>query len=141
MVRDHWRAVGIDLDVQVMDQTLQLQRILSGAMQMVFQFVGIEDPFAYPEHVFPFFTDGPSALIGRDYAKWFATGGKTGLEPPPEMRRLVDLWHKGRELDEQERIPLGQEIIRIHVDQVMSIGLISGGLSIYAIRVAGDNLV
>jgi peptide/nickel transport system substrate-binding protein len=39
-------------------------------------------------------------MIGIPYAKWFASGGEQGVEPPPELRLLkvaTGLLHRGRQ--------------------------------------------
>jgi hypothetical protein len=40
-----------------------------------------------------------------------------------------------------ERLEIGKDLIRAHIDLVLSIGLVSAGLSQYGIRIAKKNLV
>lgn len=50
------------------------------------------------------------------------------------------MWHAGRSAPAPERVRLGKEIIKIHVDEVLSIGVIAGGYCFYGVHVAKDNL-
>lgn len=140
MIKEHWRAVGIDLDVQVVESSLWLQRILSGAMQLTIQLSGAEDPLCYPEMLFPYSPYGPSALTCPDYARWFQSLGRAGREPPPEIRAMMDLWRRGQSAGAEERMRIGRELIKMHADQVLSIGLISAGLSTYGMHLAKKTL-
>jgi len=50
------------------------------------------------------------------------------------------LWRRGLGAPPEERLRIGQDLIRRHVDEVLSIGLISGGPSLYGVRVASRAL-
>src|SRR5262249_44680198 len=94
----------------------------------------------YPDYLFPFSMRGGSALIGPPYVRWFASGGTRGTEPPQVFLRMMELWRQGRSSSEAERIRLGKEIIKLHVDEEVSIGVLSGGYNFYGLHVARNNL-
>jgi peptide/nickel transport system substrate-binding protein len=140
MMREQWRAIGIELQVQVVESTLWMQRCQSGAIQLTHLTVGADDPLGYPDNLFPFSTQGGNAVMGIDYVHWFQSDGKRGAEPPPKIREMMALWKSARSAGPEERIRIGKAIIRIHVDEVCSIGLLTGGLSFYGIHVAKKSL-
>jgi len=140
VLREHWRAIGIDLDVRLIQSTLWMQRCMNGTIQMTHQPVGAEDPFGCPDYLFPFSMRGGSALVGPPYVRWFQSGGSEGTEPPAVFRKMMELWRRGRSAPEPERIVLGQEIIKLHVDEVISIGVLSGAYNFYGMHLAKDNL-
>jgi peptide/nickel transport system substrate-binding protein len=140
VLREHWRAIGIDLDVRLIQSTLWMQRCMNGAIQMTHLPVGAEDPFGYPDYLFPFSMRGGSALVGPPYVRWFQSGGSEGTEPPAVFRKMMELWRRGRSAPEPERIVLGQEIIKLHVDEVISIGVLSGAYNFYGMHLAKDTL-
>jgi hypothetical protein len=53
---------------------------------------------------------------------------------------MIELWRRGRGAPDHERLEIGRELLRRHVDNVLSIGLISNGLLLYGIRVANRDL-
>jgi peptide/nickel transport system substrate-binding protein len=140
MVKDQWRRIGIDLEVQVLDGILWVQRSMAGTLQLSIHATGSEDPFTWPDLLFPFNPNGHAGMIGADYARWFQSQGAVGREPPAELRAMMDLWHVGMAAPEHERIEIGRELIRLHVDNVVTIGLVSGSLSFYGIHIAKRNL-
>ena len=140
MVKDQWRSIGIHLEVQVLDAILWIQRSQAGTLQLSINQASSEDPFIYPDLLFPFNPNGSSALIGADYARWFQSNGAAGRAPPAEIRAMMELWRKGMQAPAAERIEIGRELIRRHVDDVMSIGLVCGGLTLYGIHIAKRNL-
>ena len=140
MMREQWRAIGIDLDVQVIESTLWMQRAQSGAIQLTHVPTGSEDPLGHPDYLFPFSTTGANAVMGIEYVHWFQSNGQRGDEPPPKIRQMMELWKSARSAGAEERTRIGKEIIKIHVDEVFSIGMLTGGLSFYGIHVAKKNL-
>jgi peptide/nickel transport system substrate-binding protein len=141
MLRDQWLPIGIDLDTRIIEQTLWLQRAMSGEMQVTLQFTGAEDPFTFPDFLFPYNQFASGSVVGPEFARWFQSNGASGVRPPDEIVAIMELWRHGRLAPPDERIRVGQErvgqeLIRRHVDLVLSIGLVSSGLSIYGIHIA-----
>ena len=140
MVREQWKAIAIDVDVQIIDQTLELQRTMSGEAQLGIQVTGSEDPFVYPDLLFPYTTVGAGAIMGVDFAQWFQSYGTSGVRPPDEIVEMMDLWRVGRKAAREERIRIGTELIKRHADLVLSIGLVSVGFSQHGIHLVNKNL-
>lgn len=140
MIREQWRMIGIDLDVEIVDQVLYNQRSMSGEVQLGVMLTGSEDPYVNPDLLFPYTTVGFGAIMGVDFAQWFRSGGAAGVRPPDEIVEMMDLWQEGRRSASEARVAIGKELLRRHVDLVISIGLVSNAYSMHGIHLARKNL-
>src|SRR5581483_9146776 len=127
MIRDQWRVIGVDLQVQIVHDSLFIQRSLAGAVQMTLKNTAGEDPLTFPAMLFPSSMDATHAMSGPEYVRWFQSDGETGKQPPAELVAVMTLWRRAREVGEAERIQIGREILRRLADQVINIGIIAGG--------------
>jgi peptide/nickel transport system substrate-binding protein len=55
---------------------------------------------------------------------WYDTGGKEGVEPPAEIKRIVELIDRGKTVSPQQQARIAKEIFTIWVDNVFEIGVI-----------------
>ena len=125
LVERHWAQVGIFASISLVERTLYNERLQANQMQVTFWNPGgSENLWAYPFFVVPFFSVTQWAPATGD---WYATGGKSGKPPTPVMRRLLDLYELGSTLPLEQRIPIGQEIWRIHAENLFVVGTV--GLS------------
>jgi peptide/nickel transport system substrate-binding protein len=143
MIKRQWQKIGIDLNVQTIAPELLIQRSVANDMMLSGHIVGTEDPFLRPDVLLPTNTNNFPGMIGIPYAKWFASNGKTGVEPPKSLEPLkqaMALYQKGLRSSEAQRTPLGKEIYKLHADQVWSIGVYGFGLMVAGIYQASNNL-
>ncbi len=140
MLRAQWRSIGIDVDTKIEEPNLSLQRAMNGTTQITLQYTITEDPFTFPDFLFPYSRSVSGAIIGIDYARWFQTSGAEGARPPEEIIEIMELWKRGRVAPVEQRIEIGKQIIRRHVEEVLSMGIVSSGLAFYGIQVANKNL-
>jgi peptide/nickel transport system substrate-binding protein len=136
MLKQQWQKIGIELVVESISSALLSQRIPTNAVQMTGNTVGSEDVFLQPVTLTPQ-TGGIAAIMGLPYAQWQATAGKQGKEPFPVLKQAMDLLERGKTASESERIDIGKEILRLHVDNVFSIGIVMG---IPGVRIAKTNI-
>jgi peptide/nickel transport system substrate-binding protein len=124
MIVQQWRAVGIAADTKLFERGLFYTRIRNDQHQMtIFSNGGSESMFLYPVPVLP--TDPQSSQLGAAHAKWFVSGGQDGLKPEnAEMIRAMELMRSAALEKAEGRNRIAQEIWKIHVDQVFSIGLV-----------------
>ena len=130
LVASYWRDVGIDLRLKIVDASLQNARAVGGEMQMTAWHAD-----RVTDVLFPLQPDwwvprraGWEFTLWNDWARWYMTRGRLGAEPPPIMRRLLDLTGTmQRTLDPDERLAAGKEILQIHADNVWTIGLVGQG--------------
>jgi peptide/nickel transport system substrate-binding protein len=143
MIKKQWQKIGIDMTVQNTAVNLLLQRSLANEMMIAGHGVGTDDPFLSPDTFLPTNIGGFPGLIGIPYAKWFASDGKSGVEPPKEMDLLKEamrLYRQGLQSTEAKRIEIGKQLFKMHADQVWSIGVIGFGLIFYGIYCTNNKL-
>jgi peptide/nickel transport system substrate-binding protein len=143
MLKRQWQQIGIDLNVQAVESNLIVQRTLANKLMLSGHQVGTDDPFLKPDTFLPTVTGNYAGMIGIPYAKWFASGGQRGTEPPASLALLKDamqLYREGLQATVEERTRAGKELYRLHADQVWSIGVVGFGLPIYGIYCASNRL-
>lgn len=124
MIVQQWRAVGIAIDTKLFERGLFYTRVRNDQHQLtIFSNGGSESMYLYPVPVLP--TDPQSSQLGAAHAKWFVSNGADGLKPEnAEMIRGMELMRAAALEKVEGRTKIAQEIWKIHVDQVLSIGLV-----------------
>lgn len=143
MIKQQWAELGIDLNVQEIEGSLAIERSQTGELMLTGHQTGTDEPFLYPPAFLPVTTTPYLGLIGIPYAEWFRSGGTDGTEPPKSLRLLKDafeLYERGFEAPEKERIQIGKKLYMMHADQVWSIGVVGFGLMLYGIYYAKNNM-
>jgi len=137
MIKEQWLDIGIDLDVKEVDRSIADAWEASGEIQLyVWNNDGSEDLFT-SKKVLPT-TSG--SVFARDWAAWYLSGGKKGEEPPEYMQEALAMYKAGCYASPEERIRLGKEIWKIHVDYVLSIGTVGVVPGANAVRVVNANM-
>ena len=140
MIREQWKKIGIDLQVQEVERSLALKRTAANEQQLAaWNNDGSEHLFTFPLHVFPFEV-ATVASSGPLYAKWFHSNGAQGKEPEPRMKELMEKFKKAFGAPEKERIQLGKDIWRIAAEEVYIIGVVGQGPASMGVRVVKNNL-
>jgi peptide/nickel transport system substrate-binding protein len=125
LLERQWEKIGIALHVMVEDATLYTERKFGNQMQMtLWNPGGCENLWTYPFPVIPY---SNSTMWAPATGDWYTSGGKSGQPPTPTMQHMLDLFERGITLPLEERIPLGQEIWRIHAENMFVVGTV--GLS------------
>lgn len=138
MIAEHWKSIGVDLNVKEMERNAATSRNYANDTQLFFwDNGGTERLFGNASNLF---ASGKDLGFGLLYGQWFASGGKQGKEPPAEMRRIMELWQSGKSLPERERVEVGKQIWRIYVEQVFVIGLVGFAPVVQGVRVAKRGL-
>jgi peptide/nickel transport system substrate-binding protein len=144
MVKRQWQAIGIDMNVQTVEANLLTQRTTANQLMLSGQSVGTDDPFLKGDTFLPTVTNNYPGMIGIPYAKWFASDGKQGTEPPASLKALKDamaLYEQGlSEPDDDERVRIGKKLYQMHADQVWSIGIVGFGLAVNGVYLASNKL-
>ena len=140
MVREHWQRIGIDLDTDIVDPALAIQQSMAGELQFSLQLSGAADPFMNPEYLFPYTPLGVGGASGVEFARWFQSNGTAGDRPPDEIVEVMQLWRAARLEETERRTAMARELIRRHVDNVFSIGLVSGGFTYHGVHVRKHDL-
>ena len=127
LVREHWRKVGIDIQVKTEDRALFDERTASGQHDAA---VWQAEGGGWIEPLLRTDWDFPSANESCNYAyqwmMWYQTGGKEGERPPAPVRRQMELYNQVRQtIDEAERDALLRELLKIAKEFFYHIGTVS----------------
>jgi peptide/nickel transport system substrate-binding protein len=138
-VKEHWKNVGIHLDIEVVERSLAITRAGANETQLsAWNNDGSEHPWTFPFHLV-WLSISTVAPGGPEYARWFHSGGKEGKEPTGRIRQMMDWWVKGMGVSDEERIKLGREIWKIAAEDVYIIGIVGPGAA-SGVRVAKLNM-
>ncbi|MGQ9632553.1 MAG: ABC transporter substrate-binding protein [bacterium] len=126
LVLKHWDDIGIKIAAKPEDESLIITRTSANLIQMGL-WHGDRCAFLFP--IEPFYwvpmNAGKEVPWAIQWARWYRSGGKSGEEPPPEMKRLLQLWERMRmTVDEEERIRLGKEILKSNAENLWTIGTV-----------------
>jgi peptide/nickel transport system substrate-binding protein len=121
LVCSYWRAVGVQAEVKEEARQLFYQR-KKALMHDVGVWGGSDEqmPMLDPRWLIPY---SDESIHGVDFARWFNTNGKRGEEPPPDMRRCIELfWQLEETPDEAGQRQLMQEILDLNRKNLWVIG-------------------
>jgi peptide/nickel transport system substrate-binding protein len=138
MVREHWKKIGIDLLINERERTLAIRRGNGNETQMIaWSNDGTDTLYANSGWIIP--VDGNS-WWSPEYGKWFQSDGAAGREPPPAMKKCMELTKAAYGQDEKERIETGKEIWRTHLEDGWYIGGVGQAGAVMGIMIAKNNL-
>ncbi len=123
LVAKDWEAVGVKTIVQIRERALHFKMNENNELMAE---VWNEDTSAFPytgnAKVDP--RNAPILTIGPLWRTWYQSGGKDGVEPPAEVKRIVEIVNTARTVGPDEQVKLSQELYRIWADQVYEIGTV-----------------
>jgi peptide/nickel transport system substrate-binding protein len=138
-VKQHWRDVGISLDIEIVERSLAMTRGAANETQLsAWNNDGTEHPWSFPFHLV-WLSITTNAPAGPEYARWFHSGGKEGKEPTGRIREMMDLWVKGMGVSDEERLEIGKKLWKIAAEDVYIIGIVGPGAA-SGVRAAKDNM-
>ncbi|MEZ5593466.1 MAG: hypothetical protein R3F53_23275 [Gammaproteobacteria bacterium] len=73
-------------------------------------------------------------------AKWYASNGAEGVEPTPDIKRIVDIIDEAKTSARERQIELAQELFRLWADNIWEIGTVGLTPMIQGVLVANDKL-
>jgi len=140
LLKEYWEKVGVKTVLKTIDPGLfgtrreanQLQITLWGLDNFSDLAIQIMGPWLIPG----------TSYGGNWYAplwdQWVKSGGKSGEEPPEELKRMRQIWLEMRDSEnEQEIVRLGKEIFRMQAENLYYIGVVG---SVKQAIVAKNNL-
>ena len=136
LVRDSWAAAGIKLFTKPSQREVFRNRIFAGETQISI-WAGYEN--GVPTSSMSPAEFAPTQQVSLQWPKWgqyYETSGQSG--EAPDMAAAIDLlglqkaWLNATSHAEQERV--WHEILKIHADNVFTIGLVSGVLQPIVVR-------
>jgi peptide/nickel transport system substrate-binding protein len=141
VVREHWKKIGIQVDVTELERSLFLNRINANEHQIAalpWGNTGTEVLLTNPGNALPVFTNSPNGPL---YGKWYGSFGATGKKPTdPSLVKAFDLFRSaaGQPLD--GRIKVAKEIWKIAIDEQWTIGLVGLGPAVQGVRITKNNM-
>ena len=135
MVETYWQDVGLNINFKTVGWSLWSQRANNNAFDITawsydrplgINFPGLGATAFVPSQVFPYF-----GAQWTGWAQWYETNGNQGMEPPEQIKQLLE-WYEEmlQTTDEERRIELGKKILRVNADQVWSIGTITNAKTV-----------
>ncbi len=136
LVAKDWEAVGIKTIVQIRERALHFKMVENNELQAE---IWNEDTSAFPytgnAKADP--RNNPILTTGPLWRRWYASGGKDGMEPPPEVKRIVEIVDTARTVGPDEQVKLSQELYRIWADNLYEIGTVGLTPMVQGVVVAG----
>jgi peptide/nickel transport system substrate-binding protein len=136
LVSKDWEAVGVKTVVQIRERALHFKMNENNELMAE---IWNEDTSAFPytgnAKVDP--RNAPILTIGPLWRRWYATGGKEGQEPTPEMKRIVEIVNTARTVGPAEQVKLSQELYRIWAENCFEIGTVGLTPMVQGVVVAG----
>jgi peptide/nickel transport system substrate-binding protein len=136
LVSKDWEAVGVKTIVQIRERALHFKMNENNELMAE---IWNEDTSAFPYtgNAKPDPRNAPILTIGPLWRRWYATGGKDGQEPTPEMKRIVEIVDKARTVGPDEQVKLSQELFRIWAENCFEIGTVGLTPMVQGVVVAG----
>ena len=139
-IAQQWQEIGIQLDVAELERNLGMTRMRNNEHQLfMWANDGSELIYAFPRHALP--VDPAEAMMGPLIARWYVTGGEEGAAPKEEaMLEAMDLYTSAGNQNAEESNTTAQEIWKIIVDNVFSIGTVGVSPAVMGIRIVKNTM-
>ncbi|HXF61931.1 MAG TPA: ABC transporter substrate-binding protein, partial [Caldilineaceae bacterium] len=138
LVKEDWAEVGIFANVVESERGLVEQRRAANELQIfLWQNDGTDELYLYPYHAIPI---NETSGTGPAFGVWYSTGGAQGIEPPDNVKAVLDLFSQGLVATPEERITIGQEIWKIITDEVWTMGTVGQSGAFMGVRVVKNNM-
>ena len=82
----------------------------------------------------------PGGWVSPRLVQWFNSGGKEGTAPSDALQDIYADLQKGHTVSADERVPLGKEIWRKYLDEVIVAGTVGQAGAVMGIRVVNNNM-
>ena len=123
LVAKDWEAVGIKPIVQLRERALHFSmRDANQLMSEIWNEDSTGFPFTGNSKLDP--RNSPILTLGPLYTSWLNSQGKDGVEPPPPIKRIMELIDTARRVGPDGQVKAAQEMFRIWADQVYEIGTV-----------------
>jgi peptide/nickel transport system substrate-binding protein len=140
LVAKNWEAVGIKTIVQIRERALHFSMRDSNDIQTE---VWNEDTGGFPFTGAPKYDPrtNPGLSLAPLVRTWYATGGKEGMEPTPELAKIVELIDKAKTVGPDEQIQIAKELYTHWVDQAYEVSTIGLSPMVQGVAVVNNNLM
>jgi peptide/nickel transport system substrate-binding protein len=140
MIGQQWKQIGIQLDVRELERNLAFTRDLNDENQlMMWANDGSEMILLFPRHVLP--VDAAEAHMGGGIARWFSSGGTTGIRPTdPELIKVLEIMRSIYGKDDAAQVNDVKEIWKIVAEQQWTMGTVGQSPAFMGVRLVKNNM-
>ncbi len=133
LIRDYWGAVGVRVDLKEVTSDEYRASANNNDLDLtVWKNDGTSGPTISQDtsRLVPPFGDYFNPGTGFEWAAWKQSGGKQGIEPPEDVKKLYDLAAQFIQvsLGSDKSNKIGHEIVDIHVNNLWKIGTVGNVL-------------
>ena len=140
LVVDKWAKVGVKAHVEIRERALAFQmRDTNDLMVEIWNEDTTGFPFSGQPKMDP--RSDPALTFGPLYRQWYRTDGAEGMEPPDDIKKLVEIIDEGKISGRDRQIELAQELFKIWADNIWEIGTVGLTPMIQGVIVANENLL
>ena len=123
LLKGYWEAVGVKTAIKVEERSLFYTRTEAGEHDVALHHAdssGI-DVLLYPRYYFP---SDPQSMQAPLWQLWYRSGGKSGEEPPKEIKRQMQLYDQILSTaNEKKQVELMREILKIDAENLYVLGI------------------
>ena len=140
LVAKNWEAVGVKTIVQIRERALHFQMRESNDLQTE---IWNEDTSGFPFTGAPKYDPrvSPGVNLAPLARKWYSTGGKEGMEPTPELKKLVEIIDKAKTASPEQQVQLGKDLFTLWVDQMYEVSILGLSPMVQGVVVVNNNLM
>jgi peptide/nickel transport system substrate-binding protein len=143
IVSRSWEKVGVKTIPQLRERALHFSMRDSNELQVE---LWQEDSGAFPFSVTTKYDPrniggGVGLTLAPLVGKWYSTAGKEGVEPGPELKKVVELLDKAKVSGEADRVAIAKELFGVWVDNMFEIGIVGLTPMVQGVVVVNNNLM
>lgn len=123
IIVQNWADVGVRAHIETRERALGFQmRNTNDLMVEIWN----EDTTAFPFSGQPKMDprSDPALTLAPLVRQWYLSGGAEGVEPTPELARLVEIIDEAKLSGRERQIELAQELFRLWADNIWEIGTV-----------------
>lgn len=136
---EQWADVGVKAHVEVRERALGFQmRDTNDLMTEIWNEDTTGFPFSGQPKMDP--RSDPALTFGPLFRKWYQTNGEEGMEPPDEIKKLVEIIDEGKISGRDRQIELAQELFKIWADNIWEVGTVGLTPMIQGVVVVNNDL-
>jgi peptide/nickel transport system substrate-binding protein len=141
LISRDFEKVGIKVNMQIRERALHFQMRQANELQAElwnqdtagFPFTG-STKYDFRKDLYGNLTYGPL------WKQWYDTGGKSGVEPPPEAKKIIEIQDKAKGAGPTEKVELAKELFKLWVDNMFEIGTVGLTATDQGVAVVNVNL-
>ena len=140
LIVEDWAEVGIRAHIEIRERTPHFAMRPNNELQSE---IWNDDTTGFPFTGQPKqdVRSDPATTIGPLYRVWYETNGAEGLEPPDDIKRMVEIIDEAKVSGRDRQIELAQELFRLWADGVYEIGTVGLTPAVQGVLVVNDNLM